>query len=214
MLELKNVNKTYRPKKSAETKALVDVSITFPDKGLVFILGKSGCGKSTLLNVIGGLDKPDSGEISIMGRSSKDFSPTDFDSYRNTFVGFVFQEYNVLDEFTVEDNIAIATELQGKKRDRARISEILRQFELEGLERRKPNTLSGGQKQRVAIARAHQKSAHNPCRRAHGLARFRYGQRGARYPEKAVGGKARHRSIPRQGIRGNLRRPHRGDEGR
>ncbi len=154
MLELKNVNKTYRPKKSAETKALVDVSITFPDKGLVFILGKSGCGKSTLLNVIGGLDKPDSGEISIMGRSSKDFSPTDFDSYRNTFVGFVFQEYNVLDEFTVEDNIAIATELQGKKRDRARISEILRQFELEGLERRKPNTLSGGQKQRVAIARA------------------------------------------------------------
>ena len=154
MLELKNVNKTYRPKKGAETKALVDVSITFPDKGLVFILGKSGCGKSTLLNVIGGLDKPDSGEISIMGRSSKDFSPTDFDSYRNTFVGFVFQEYNVLDEFTVEDNIAIATELQGKKRDRARISEILRQFELEGLERRKPNTLSGGQKQRVAIARA------------------------------------------------------------
>ena len=154
MLELKNVNKTYRPKKSAETKALVDVSITFPDKGLVFILGKSGCGKSTLLNVIGGLDKPDSGEISIMGRSSKDFSSTDFDSYRNTFVGFVFQEYNVLDEFTVEDNIAIATELQGKKRDRARISEILRQFELEGLERRKPNTLSGGQKQRVAIARA------------------------------------------------------------
>ena len=154
MLELKNVNKTYRPKKSAETKALVDVSITFPDKGLVFVLGKSGCGKSTLLNVIGGLDKPDSGEISIMGRSSKDFSSTDFDSYRNTFVGFVFQEYNVLDEFTVEDNIAIATELQGKKRDRARISEILRQFELEGLERRKPNTLSGGQKQRVAIARA------------------------------------------------------------
>lgn len=154
MLELKNVNKTYRPKKSAETKALVDVSITFPDKGLVFVLGKSGCGKSTLLNVIGGLDKPDSGEISIMGRSSKDFSSTDFDSYRNTFVGFVFQEYNVLDEFTVEDNIAIATELQGKKRDRAEIAEILKKFELEGLERRKPNTLSGGQKQRVAIARA------------------------------------------------------------
>lgn len=154
MLELKNVNKTYRPKKGAETKALVDVSIAFPDRGLVFILGKSGCGKSTLLNVIGGLDKPDSGEISIMGRSSKDFSSTDFDSYRNTFVGFVFQEYNVLDEFTVEDNIAIATELQGKKRDRAEIAEILKKFELKGLERRKPNTLSGGQKQRVAIARA------------------------------------------------------------
>lgn len=154
MLELKDICKTYKSKKGAQTQALKDVSLSFPDKGLVFVLGKSGCGKSTLLNVIGGLDKPDSGEISIMGRSSKDFSPTDFDSYRNTFVGFVFQEYNVLDEFTVEDNIAIATELQGKKRDRARISEILRQFELEGLERRKPNTLSGGQKQRVAIARA------------------------------------------------------------
>lgn len=154
MLELKNVNKTYRPKKGAETKALVDVSIAFPDRGLVFILGKSGCGKSTLLNVIGGLDKPDSGEISIMGRSSKDFSSTDFDSYRNTFVGFVFQEYNILNEFSVEDNIAIATELQGKKRDRALIKEILGTFELEGLEYRKPSTLSGGQKQRVAIARA------------------------------------------------------------
>ena len=67
MLELKNVNKTYRPKKSAETKALVDVSITFPDKGLVFVLGKSGCGKSTLLNLIGGLDRADAGEITVMG---------------------------------------------------------------------------------------------------------------------------------------------------
>ncbi len=75
-----------------------------------------------------------------MGRSSKDFSSTDFDSYRNTFVGFVFQEYNILNEFSVEDNIAIASELQGKKRDRAEIADILKKFELEGLERRKPNT--------------------------------------------------------------------------
>lgn len=154
MLELKDICKTYKSKKGAQTQALKDVSLSFPDKGLVFVLGKSGCGKSTLLNVIGGLDKPDSGEISIMGRSSKDFSGTDFDSYRNTFVGFVFQEYNILNEFTVEDNIAIASELQGKKRDRALIKEILGTFELEGIEDRKPNTLSGGQKQRVAIARA------------------------------------------------------------
>lgn len=154
MLELKNVSKTYKGKRGAETKALIDVSLKFEDTGLVFILGKSGCGKSTLMNVMGGLDKADSGEIVIMGKSSRDFSATDFDSYRNTFVGFVFQEFNILNEFSVEDNIAVALELQGKKRSTENIEEILRKFELEGFSKRKPNTLSGGQKQRVALARA------------------------------------------------------------
>ena len=78
MLELKNVSKTYKGKRGADTKALVDVSLKFEDTGLVFILGKSGCGKSTLMNVMGGLDKADSGEIVIMGKSSRDFSATDF----------------------------------------------------------------------------------------------------------------------------------------
>ena len=103
---------------------------------------------------MGGLDKADFGEIVIMGKSSRDFSATDFDSYRNTFVGFVFQEFNILNEFSVEDNIAVALELQGKKRSTENIEEILRKFELEGFSKRKPNTLSGGQKQRVALARA------------------------------------------------------------
>ena len=103
---------------------------------------------------MGGLDKADSGEIVIMGKSSRDFSATDFDSYRNTFEGFVFQEFNILNEFSVEDNIAVALELQGKKRSTENIEEILRKFELEGFSKRKPNTLSGGQKQRVALARA------------------------------------------------------------
>ena len=103
---------------------------------------------------MGGLDKADSGEIVIMGKSSRDFSATDFDSYRNTFVGFVFQEFNILNEFSVEDNIAVALELQGKKRNSENIEEILRKFELEGFSKRKPNTLFGGQKQRVALARA------------------------------------------------------------
>ncbi len=154
MLELKNVSKTYKGKRGAETKALVDVSLKFENTGLVFILGKSGCGKSTLMNVMGGLDKADSGEIVIMGKSSRDFSATDFDSYRNTFVGFVFQEFNILNEFSVEDNIAVALELQGKKRNPENIEAILKKFELEGFSKRKPNTLSGGQKQRVALARA------------------------------------------------------------
>ena len=103
---------------------------------------------------MGGLDKADSGEIVIMGKSSRDFSATDFDSYRNTFVGFVFQEFSILNEFSVEDNIAVALELQGKKRSTENIEEILRKFELEGFSKRKPNTLSGGQKQRVALAGA------------------------------------------------------------
>ena len=136
-----------------------DVSIKFPEKGMVFLLGKSGSGKSTLLNVIGGLDKIDSGEIIIKGRSSASFSNSDFDSYRNTFVGFIFQEYNVLNEFTIEDNLALALELQGKKKDKGKVLELLKQVDLEGFAKRKPNTLSGGQKQRIAIARAYLKDS-------------------------------------------------------
>lgn len=154
MLELKNICKTYQTKGGVEVQALKNVTLSFEDKGMVFLLGKSGSGKSTLLNLCGGLDAPDSGEIIVKGRSSKDFSGADFDSYRNTFVGFVFQEYNILDEFTVEDNIALALELQGKKKDKAAIDDILRQVDLDGYAKRKPVTLSGGQKQRIAIARA------------------------------------------------------------
>ena len=154
MIEIKNVTKTYKSKGGVETKALDGVSITFGETGLVFLLGKSGSGKSTLLNVCGGLDAPTDGEIIVKGKSSKEFSASDFDSYRNTFVGFVFQEYNILDEFNVEDNIALALELQGKPKDRDKIYSILKEVELEAYAKRKPNTLSGGQKQRIAIARA------------------------------------------------------------
>lgn len=154
MLELRNLVKIYKTKGGAEVRALDGVSLKFGEKGMVFLLGKSGSGKSTLLNVCGGLDTPDGGEIIIKGRSSRDFSQSDFDSYRNTFVGFVFQEYNILNEFSVEDNIALALELQGKNKNRERVHEILKQVELEDFAKRKPNTLSGGQKQRVAIARA------------------------------------------------------------
>lgn len=154
MLEIRNVTKIYKTKGGAVTKALDDVSISFAETGLVFLLGKSGSGKSTLLNVSGGLDDPTQGEIIVKGKSSKDFSGADFDSYRNTFVGFVFQEYNVLDEFNVEDNIALALELQGKPKDREKINALLGEVDLKDYAKRKPNTLSGGQKQRIAIARA------------------------------------------------------------
>ena len=154
MLEIKNLSKIYKTKKGADVKALDDVSLRFPEKGMVFLLGKSGSGKSTLLNVCGGLDAPTSGEIIVKGRSSKNFSQSDFDSYRNTFVGFIFQEYNILNEFSVEDNIALALELQGKPKDKKAVAELLEQVDLKGYAKRKPNTLSGGQKQRIAIARA------------------------------------------------------------
>ena len=153
MLEIRHLTKVYDAKGVA-VRALDDVSIRFPERGMVFLLGKSGSGKSTLLNLCGGLDSPDEGEVIIKGRSSKDFSQSDFDSYRNTFIGFVFQEYNILNEFTVEDNIALALELQGKSKNKQQVRDILAQVELEQFAKRKPNTLSGGQKQRVAIARA------------------------------------------------------------
>lgn len=153
MLEIKNLTKIYKTR-GEEVRALDGVSISFGETGLVFLLGKSGSGKSTLLNLIGGLDAPSAGEIVVMGRSSKNFTGGDFDSYRNTFVGFVFQEYNVLDEFNVEDNVSLALELQGKTREREKVRAILEAVELTAFAKRKPNTLSGGQKQRVAIARA------------------------------------------------------------
>lgn len=154
MIEVKNLKKTYVTKGNVVTKALDDVSIKFPEKGLVFLLGKSGSGKSTLLNMLGGLDKVDSGEVIIMGRSSSSFSSSDFDSYRNTFIGFIFQEYNILNEFSVEENLSLALELQGKKSNKEKVKQLLKDVDLEGFGKRKPNTLSGGQKQRIAIARA------------------------------------------------------------
>ena len=154
MLSVKNLTKIYKIKGGNDTVALDKVNIDFPEKGMVFLLGKSGSGKSTLLNLIGGLDFPSDGEIILKGRSSKDFSQSDFDSYRNTYIGFIFQEYNILNEFNVEQNIALAIELQGKKVSKEAVDSLLEQVDLSGYGKRKPNTLSGGQKQRIAIARA------------------------------------------------------------
>ena len=154
MLEIKNLTKTYHAKNGVSVKALDNVSIAFPKTGMVFVLGKSGSGKSTLLNVIGGLDASDSGEFIIKGKSSKQFGGSDFDAYRNTFIGFIFQEYNILDDFSVGANIGLALELQGKKATNEQITNILAQVDLLEFAKRKPNELSGGQKQRVAIARA------------------------------------------------------------
>ncbi len=154
MLETKDLVKIYKPKKGVPVTALDRVSLKFPDKGMVFLLGKSGSGKSTLLNLLGGLDSYDNGNIIIKGVSSRDFKQMHFDSYRNTYVGFIFQEYNILDEFNVGANIALAIELQGRKATDEEINAILEKVDLADFGSRNPNELSGGQKQRVAIARA------------------------------------------------------------
>ena len=153
MLELVKVKKIYKTK-SGDTAALKEVSISFPKKGLVFITGKSGSGKTTMLNVIGGLDGIDGGSIILDGKEFKDFTAGDYNSYRNTFIGFIFQEYNLLSEYTVQKNLELATELQGGRTSKEEIDAILKIVDLEGLNYRKTNELSGGQKQRVAIARA------------------------------------------------------------
>lgn len=153
MLQLKNIKKTYRTK-AGEVNALNDISLIFPAKGLVFITGKSGCGKTTLLNVIGGLDGIDEGEITVQDKTFSSFSDREYDSYRNTFIGFIFQEYNLLPEYTVENNIKIAMELQGRSADAEAFSKLLKDVGIDDLKDRKPSELSGGQRQRVAIARA------------------------------------------------------------
>ena len=154
MIELKNVSKIYKSKKGNNTKALDNVTLKFDNKGMTFILGKSGSGKSTLLNIIGGLDKYDSGNMIIFGKSSKDFNQADFDSYRNTYIGFIFQDFNILEDYDVYENIILVLQLQKKNINENEINTLLEKLELFELKHRKVNELSGGQKQRVAIARA------------------------------------------------------------
>lgn len=153
MIELKNLTKTYKLK-SGDVQALKDINLTLPDKGMVFVLGKSGCGKSTLLNVLGGLDNYTSGEILIDGVSLESFKAKDYDEYRNKYIGFIFQEYNLIDNFNVEQNISLALELQKEQNKQELVEKSLEQVGLQGYGKRNINELSGGQKQRVAIARA------------------------------------------------------------
>ncbi len=155
MLELRHLTKAYKVGDTV-TKALDDVSLSFPDTGFVSILGPSGSGKTTLLNIIGGLDHYDSGDLLLDGRSTKDFSETDWDAYRNNSVGFIFQSYNLIPHLSITENVELGMRLSGvKKKDRhARAVEALTKVGLGAQIHKRPNQLSGGQMQRVAIARA------------------------------------------------------------
>ena len=160
MIELKKVSKTYKSKKSTDTNALQDITTKFGNKGLVFIVGASGSGKSTLLNCIGGLDKIDEGSIIVNGIDISKKKELELDQYRNTYVGFVFQDFNLIEDLNVKENIKLACELQNKKISDTEFEDLLKKVNLGGLGNRRVNELSGGQKQRVAIARALVKNPH------------------------------------------------------
>ncbi|MBE6888974.1 MAG: ABC transporter ATP-binding protein/permease [Ruminococcaceae bacterium] len=155
MLEIKNITKDYVT--GDETvHALRDVTISFRESELVSILGHSGCGKTTLLNIIGGLDRYTSGDLIINGKSTTKFKASDWDTYRNHSVGFIFQSYNLIPHQTVLSNVELALTLSGvsKAERRQRAKEALEKVGLGDQLNKKPGQMSGGQMQRVAIARA------------------------------------------------------------
>lgn len=154
MLKLNNVCKTYVSKSKQRVEALKGVNFELGNTGMVFILGKSGSGKSTLLNLLGGLDSATSGEIVVDGVSMRNFKQADYDGYRNGYVGFVFQEYNLLDDFNVKDNIALALQLSKESNIDDKVTSALNQVELnDQYLTRRVGEMSGGEKQRIAIAR-------------------------------------------------------------
>ncbi len=153
MLEIKNLTKVYKTSKKEKCIAVNDVSLQFPSTGMIFVTGKSGSGKSTLLNMIGTLDNITSGEIIVDGVSFKKFKEKEFQEYRSSYLGFVFQDFLLLDEFTVYENISLALKLSGSEEEEY-LKEIVKKVELEDKLDKFPNELSGGQRQRVAIARS------------------------------------------------------------
>jgi len=155
MLELKHIKKTYKIG-DIETLALDDINVAFREKEFVAILGASGSGKTTCLNIIGGLDRYDSGEMSIKGKKTKDFKEKDWDAYRNNSIGFVFQSYNLITHLSIVANVELSMTLSGvpSGEKRRRAIDVLTRVGLKDHLHKKPNQLSGGQMQRVAIARA------------------------------------------------------------
>ena len=155
MLILKGIVKDYITGEMC-VEALRGIDLEFRKSEFVSILGPSGCGKTTLLNIIGGLDRYTSGDLSINGKSTKEFKDGDWDAYRNHAVGFVFQNYNLIPHQTVLSNVELALTLSGvsKAERRKRAAAVLEQVGLGDQMHKKPNQMSGGQMQRVAIARA------------------------------------------------------------
>lgn len=156
MIEIKNICKTYDNPNTESVVALDNVTLDFSSQGLVFVNGASGSGKTTLINILAGLDNPTSGEMFFEGNKISEHSEQEWDAYRNTEIGIVFQNFNLIDDLTVSENVLFPLKIQ--KTDtrcyEQRLNEVLDYVGLNGFADRKCNELSVGQKQRVAIARA------------------------------------------------------------
>lgn len=151
MISIKNLSKNYKSKNEKFT-ALDEITLLFPNNGLFFITGESGSGKSTLLNIIGTLDDYDSGEIFIENLNINKLSKKQVECFRQNYIGYVFQQFNLIDELSIYDNVSISQDLANT--NESEINELLKLLKLDKLKNKRINELSGGEQQRVAIARA------------------------------------------------------------
>ena len=135
MINISNLTKIYKSKNKEKCIAIDNISLTLEDKGFIFIIGKSGSGKTTLLGLLGGLDNITSGDIIINGLSFNSFKYNDFTNYRNQMIGYVFQDFHLIDELTVEENIALSLNLQNIKYT-TEIKDALKNVDLSGYEKR------------------------------------------------------------------------------
>ena len=157
MLKISNLNKYYNKGNRNEYHVIDNLSYEFEDTGLYVFFGPSGCGKTTLLNVIGCLDKFDSGSITYFEKETKKYIPKTADDFRNNYIGFIFQNYNLIDTMSIEGNLNIVLDMIGlndKEERKRRIEKALSLVGLLKYKKRNTLALSGGERQRVAIARA------------------------------------------------------------
>ena len=155
MIEIKDVTKVFKGD-TYETVALDNVSLKIKNGEFVSIMGKSGSGKSTLLNIIGGMDRPDSGSVTLEGKEISSMKPLAVDRMRQKYIGFVFQHFALIDRYTVYENIEVALDAvnTGRREKKKRIQDVMEQLGIEGLWDKLPSQISGGEKQRTAVARA------------------------------------------------------------
>ena len=154
MLEICDIHKIYSKGTAQETVVLQGASFSFQDGVFYAIIGKSGCGKTTLLHILGGLDVPDQGKVLLDGVDLFGLSRRERAILRRRRMGFIFQSYNLLQEHTAWENIAMPYILDGKRVDQKRLNEVCSTLEIEKLLHKYPVQLSGGEQQRIAIARA------------------------------------------------------------